>query len=274
MRKPRSLFLIILLSLLLGARPAPSIAVQENNPIPDTIEVQSDVDLPEQSNERATALAQPETNSLTQTAQPTPTPTPEPDPFTSFYGCDMEIQILSGPLESDTSAFHVLDESYFDDKGDKFNIGKGTGVFYAQQPYLILHSSYINANILRPMEAEFLRKYLENWGNHGTEFIQTQIDSLVGSEVLWICDGNAVFKTRINGITRLSHEASNRLWLKPEELEDLLIAREGLVSEWVGEIPVSDETVLYLGFCGWGPKSLDSGRYTYFRYLIQFEVIS
>ena len=221
----------------------------------------------------------PETQELTEgisTAQETPIPTPtsKPDPFSRFYGCEMEMKVLTGPLETQTSQFTILGEDYFVEKGDKFDLGKGTGVFYEEQRYLILHSSYINSNALRPMEAEFLRLFFERWGNHGPEYIKSQIEALIGSEVLWICDGKSVFKTQINGVSRLSYEASNRLWLRPEELEDLLLDREGEPSEWVGEITVTDDVTLYLGFCGWGPASLGSERYTYYRYLIQFEVIS
>lgn len=232
----------------------------------ETISTQTQEDKITKSEEK------PETD-FVEPALSTFTPTPTPDPFTSFYGCQMEIKVLSGPLESKGSTFEVLGRDYFADKGDKFAFGKGTGVFYEQQRYLILHSSYINSNALRPMEAEFLRRYLENWGNHGPEYVQSQIESLIDSEILWICDGKYVFKTRVSGVSRLSYQASNRLWLNPQELEDILVDREGDQAEWIGTIPQSDEKSLYLGFCGWGPASLESERYTYYRYLIQFEIV-
>lgn len=230
----------------------------------------SPTDVPEDGNLSGEKLA--DENSVDPALIPF-TPTPTPDPFARFYGCQMEMKVLTGPLESKVSTFEVLGRDYFADKGDKFAFGKGTGVFYEQQRYLILHSSYINSNALRPMEAEFLRRYLENWGNHGPEYVREQIDALIDSEVLWICDGKSVFKTKVSGVSRLSYEASNRLWLNPLELEEILVDREGDPAEWIGTIPQSDEQTLYLGFCGWGPASLESERYTYYRYLIQFEII-
>ena len=122
------------------------------------------------------------------------------------------------------------------------------------------------------MEAEFIRKYLEYWGGTGTEYIQGQIDALTGSEVIWFCNDRPAFETTIKGVVRLSHEASNDLWQDPESLEEILINREGLVLEWVGEFDETDESYFYIGFCGWGPDSLGEERYTYYRYLIQFEI--
>jgi len=194
------------------------------------------------------------------------------DPSPDLYGCKMSIEFTSGPLENQTSEFAVLDETYFQDKGDNFAVGKGTAIYYETQPYLILHSSYVNGNMLKPMEAEFIRKYLEHWGKNGNEFIQERIDSLIGSQINWFCNDDLVFGTTINGITRLSHEASNRLWLRPSEIEDILEDKEGLSSEWIGEIASTNDPSLYLGFCGWGPPSIDNGRYTYYRYLINFTI--
>jgi hypothetical protein len=193
-------------------------------------------------------------------------------PAPDLYGCQARIEFSSGPLENKTTEFDVLDESYFLDKGDQFAVGKGTAIYYESQPYLILHSSYVNGNVLRPMEAEFIRKYLENWGRNGDEFIQDQIDSLIGSRVNWYCDEELVLETTISSIARLSHEASERLWLQPTEIEDILADKEGLSSEWIGEITPTDEPNIYLGFCGWGPSNLEYGRYTYFRYLLNFTI--
>lgn len=203
----------------------------------------------------------------------TVTATPTPDLFSSLHGCEMDLSFLTGPLESKTSEFSVLDKEYFFDKGDKFAVGKGTSIFYEAQRYFIIHSSYVNGNMLKPMEAEFMRRYLENWANTGPEYIQGQIDALIGSEATWTCDGELTFNTKVNGVVRLSHEASDRLWLNPEQLEDILADKEGLVSEWIGGIDESTEPTMYVGFCGWGPNTLKSGRYTYYRYLISFEVL-
>ena len=189
-----------------------------------------------------------------------------------LYGCEMRIEFTSGPLADQISEFEVLDETYFEDKGDKFAVGKGTAVYYESQPYLILHSSYVNGNILKPMEAEFIRKYLENWGRNGNDYIQEQINTLVGSQVNWYCHNELILETTINSIVRLSHEASNRLWLQPTEIEDILQDKEGLVSEWVGEIEPTDKPNFLLGFCGWGQPSIEVGRYTYYRYLLNFTI--
>jgi hypothetical protein len=204
---------------------------------------------------------------------PTPSVTPTPDPFSQLYNCEMEISFTSGPLENKSADFSVLGKDYFLDKADKFAPGKGTGIFYESQRYFIIHSSYINGNILRPMEGEFLRKYLEYWGGTGNQYIQGQIDSLIGSQAIWRCDGDETFQTSIDGIMRLSHEASDRLWLNPQDLQQIISDKEGEESEWVGELPASPGEVLYLSFCGWGPESLGNERYTHYRYLLQFTVV-
>ncbi len=198
--------------------------------------------------------------------------TPTPDPLPDLYGCSMKIEFITGPLENQTSEFSVLDRSYFLDKGDKFAVGKGTAVYYEDQPYMILHSSYVNGNILKPMEAEFIRKYLEHWGNKDDEYIQKQIDDLAGTQVNWYCNDDLVLETTINSAVRLSHDASERLWLEPLEIVDILEDKQGLASEWIGEILPTDQPSLFLGFCGWGPSSVGSGRYTYYRYLLNFVI--
>lgn len=202
-----------------------------------------------------------------------PSPTPTPDPLVDLYNCQMQIDFISGPLESERTSFSVLGEDYFDDKGDKFAVGKGTAVYYEVQRYLILHSSYLNGNIFKPMEAEFMRKYLENWGDTGEAYIEEQIDGLLGSEVRWTCDKGIEISSKIDGVIRLSHEASDRLWLEPRNLDQILLDREGLTSEWVGEIDPIGNQHLLIGFCGWGPRSLEEDRYTYYRYLINFRIL-
>jgi hypothetical protein len=167
-----------------------------------------------------------------------------------------------------------LGEDYFTDKGDKFALGKGTGIYYEPMHYFILHSSYIRRISDQPLEAEFIRKYLESWGPAGPQTIQGNIDALIGSEVVWTCEGGSRFVTEIDGIVRLSHEASNRLWLEPLNIPDILRDREGLVSEWVGEIEIEDDSRFLLGFCGWGPESLGEERYTYYRYLVSFDILA
>ena len=88
----------------------------------------------------------------------------------------MELRFTSGPLDTQGTEFTVLGRDYFQDKGDQFAMGKGTGIFYETQRYFILHSAFINNPLPEPMEVEFLRRYLENWGNHGIGHIQTKID--------------------------------------------------------------------------------------------------
>ena len=180
----------------------------------------------------------------------------------------------SGPLEGEGTRYLMLDESYFFDKGDKFDTGKNTGIFYNEQRYVILHSGYNNGNILSPLEIEFLRKYLEEWGNSGTDYIEGQIEDLIGSEMVWDCEGQEVMRTRVEDVVRLSHEASNRLWLEPENIFNILEDREGESSEWIGELEKIFPETLYLGFCGWGPPGVTQGRSTYYRYLVQFEVLN
>lgn len=202
-----------------------------------------------------------------------PTITLTPDPLGNLYHCQMTIEFTSGPLESESTSFTVLGEDYFIDKGDKFDVGKGTGIYYEPQHYFILHSSYIRGIFNRALEAEFIRQYLESWGQAGPQTIQKNIDDLIGSEVVWTCEGGSRFVTKIDGVIRLSHEASNRLWLEPLNIPEILIDREGLASEWVGGIEIKDDSRFLLGFCGWGPESLGEERYTYFRYLLSFDLI-
>lgn len=257
MKAFRLLLFLILATALVGCAPKETLATP-----PEATSTSA----PEVTRETPTALLG------TEESLSSPTLTPTPNPFTQFYGCNMELVFTSGPLASKGTQFAVLERDYFVDKGDKFNPGKGTSIYYEDPHYFILHSSFVNGNALRPMEAEFLRKYLEYWGTSGEAYIQGQIDNLIGSTVSWVCDGELVFETEISGIERLSHIASNRLWLKAEELEEILIDREGLVSEWVGEIELTDDPHLYVGFCGWGPESAGDARFTYFRYLIQFGI--
>lgn len=185
----------------------------------------------------------------------------------------MALQFVSGPLESKSTQFDVLGLDYFQDKGDKFKPGKGTGILYEDQRYFIIHSSFVNGNVLRPMEAEFIRKYLEYWGSSGSKYVQGQIDSLIGSEVLWVCDGELIFRTKIESIARLSHEATNDIWLNPQNLDDIITERAGIEEEWIGEMTPTSDPHLYLGFCGWGPDEDNPERFTYFRYLLRFEIL-
>jgi len=270
MKFSKKTFLLFLFIFIIGCTP---LVTAETNPAPEQTA------LPTQTatltnvdslSEESTTLQQSPTR-----VKPTltPPPTPTPDPYSALYGCQMEIRFATGPLSDKSSNFNVLDRDYFYDKGDKFAPGKGTAIFYEAQRYFILHSAYVKGNVLRPMEAEFLRKYLEYWGTTGTEYIEGQIDSLIGSQVVWVCNEETVFETEIIGITRLSHEASNRLWLEPENIVDIIRDKEGLVSEWIGELQDTDQPTFYVGFCGWGPQSLDQDRYTYYRYLIQLEVM-
>ena len=278
MRKIRAILLLILWALLIS----PSLTAfseselnqlfeeaQLPTPTPK-VEVVDETDLPASP----TSISEPNNTAEIEDPRsaPTPTPEPTPDPFSALYNCEMELTFINGPLETRSTSVDVLGEDYFEDKGDKFAPGKGTAIYYEAQRYFILHSSYVNGNVLKPMEAEFIRHYLENWGNTDPEVIQENIDNLIGSEVIWICNGKSAFKTTITGITRLSHAASERLWLEPTELEAILTNREGLDSEWVGEIQPTGEPVIHLGFCGWGPNNLEVGRFTYYRYLLQFTV--
>ena len=201
-----------------------------------------------------------------------PTASPTLDPFSTLYNCDMEISFTSGPLESKSTDFKVLGLDYFQDKGDKFDPGKGTGIYYEAQHYFIIHSSYVNGNILRPMQAEFIRKYLEYWGESGSKYIEGQMQNLIGSEVLWSCDGKLIFKTRIDSVVRLSHVVTEDVWLNPENLISILYNTETKGEDWLGEMTYSSDPHLYVGFCGWGPQSSGDARFTYFRYIIRFVI--
>lgn len=255
----------ILLCLLAGCIPAAS-----NNGIQPTGTPSSPSETPPQATHLPEPISVQKTSAVTPTEAPSETP---PNPLIDLYGCQMELTFTSGPLEQKQIAFTVLGQDYFTDKGGKFAPGQGTSIFYKPQRYLIVHSSYVNGNILRPMEAELIRKYLEHWGRTGPDYISEQIDNLIGSEARWTCDDALLTTTEISGVVRLSHEASQQLWLEPENLPEILSLREGIASEWVGDVDVYHDDSIYIGFCGWGPESIESGRYTYFRYLVQFTPI-
>lgn len=201
----------------------------------------------------------------------TPLPTPTEISFFDFYGCHLELKFVSGPLEKQETSLYILGEDYFQDKGDKFKVGKNTGVYYKNSRYLVLHSGYENGNILKPLEAEFIRKYLENWGNEKPEYVLNKISDLKNSEVVWICDGTPVLKTKVTGAVRLSHMSSEELWLNPEKIETIIMEKQGLSQEWLGKINLS-QSDKYIGFCGWAPKG-EENRYSYFRYVIGFEIL-
>jgi len=203
----------------------------------------------------------------------TPTVPTTTHPFPYIYNCEMQMKFTSGPLAGKSAEFTVLGEEYFDDKGDLFYPGEKTAVFYDGPNYLILHSAFQNGNALRPLEAEFLRQFLEYWGDSGNEYIQTQMDALIGSEIEWTCNGQILFRTKVKEIIRLSAVASEELWQDPIYLRQILLRREGLVSEWIGEMDPYFMDTFYLGFCGWGPENTGDERYTYFRYLINFDMI-
>ena len=260
--KSLRLIVFLIISLLLSSCGAAIVPPTVDNPLEEAT-----------SQIVANVTSENDVSATPEVISPTPSNTSTPNPFASLYGCEMQLSFTSGPLETKNTQFNVLGEDYFSNKDDKFKPGKGTSIYYQNQHYFIIHSSYVNGNILRPMEGEFIRKYLEYWGSSGNAYIQGQIDSLIGSEVIWSCNGEQVFSTKISGIAHLSHAASNRLWLEPEKLEQIIVEREGLVSEWVGEITPTSEPHLYIAFCGWGPDDNANDRYTYFRYLLQFEII-
>jgi hypothetical protein len=217
-----------------------------------------------------------ELSNLNKSILPTNTiiePVATPNPFSNLYGCAMEIKFISGPLESKGTQFKVLNKDYFFDKGDQFFPGKKTGVFYEEQHYFIIHSSYVNGDIFKPLEAEFIRIYLESWGDTSLDYIQKQIELINQSMIVWTCNESQIFLTQINGIIRLSHEASYDLWLEPSTLEQILKERKGINSEWIGEINETEKPTIYIGFCGWGPSSLGDERFSYFRYLMALEVL-
>ncbi|MBG0786626.1 MAG: hypothetical protein H0S79_16135 [Anaerolineaceae bacterium] len=253
---------MLISGLLLGCSRESPIASEPDNQLPSSTPT---------SNIEIETLVTTLDDAEAQSSTPGPTPTTRPFPY--IYNCEMRMEFISGPLEGKGNKFTILGEEYFDDKGDLFYPGEKTAVFYDGPKYLILHSAFQNGNVLRPLEAEFIRHYLEYWGESGTDYIQAQIDSLIGSEMEWACNGQVLFRARVKEIIRLSAIASEELWQDPIYLRQILIRHEGLVSEWVGEMDPYFMDTFYLGFCGWGPESSGDERYTYYRYLINFDMI-
>ena len=217
-------------------------------------------------------MATPEPNITGLDNVPLMEPTPTPYTFPDLYNCSMELTFTSGPLAGNSTDFTILGEDYFTEKGDNFFPGKNTAVYYDPPRYLILHSAFQNGNMLKPLEAEFIRFYLEYWGDSGNAFVQGNIDSLIGSTVTWSCDDEILFSSYIRDIVRLSQVASNQLWLEPQNLEQILTDKEGLVSEWIGDMEITSDPTIYLGFCGWGPVASGDQRFAYYRYLINFDL--
>lgn len=197
---------------------------------------------------------------------------PSEPPFPELYDCEVDLVLMDGPLAGNRTRFTVLGQDYFADKGDKFFPGRNTAVYYELVRYLILHSAYLDGNLLKPLEAEFLRFYLEFWGDPEPREVQSRIESLVGSKVSWACNGQVLFNTEITGIIRLSQDASHRLWLHPLDMRVIVQQRDGLADEWVGDLPTPSKPGIYVGFCGWGPPEQGDARFYAYRYLIQFEV--
>ncbi len=193
--------------------------------------------------------------------------------FPDLYNCKMELSFTTGPLAGMKTSFTILGRDYFSNKGDEFFPGKNTAVYYEKPKYLILHSAFLDGNMLKPLEAEFIRYYLEYWGTSGNAFVQGNIDSLIGSSVIWSCNKETVFTSHIREVVRLSQTASNQLWLEPLNLEQILTDKEGLVTEWIGDMGITSEPTIYLGFCGWGPENSGDQRFVYYRYLINFDLV-
>jgi hypothetical protein len=185
----------------------------------------------------------------------------------------MEMKFTSGPLKGKKSRFTILDQDYFEDRGEKFLPGEKTAVYYDGPRYLILHSAFYNGNILRPLEAEFIRYYLEYWGESGSDYIENQMDELIGSKIEWTCDGKLVLNIEVRSISRLSAAASNELWKEPIYLRQILLNQKGREDEWIGNMDPYFMDTFYLGFCGWGPKEKGDFRYYYYRYLINFDLL-
>jgi hypothetical protein len=193
--------------------------------------------------------------------------------FPNLYDCDMVMKFTSGPLKGKKSRFTILGKDYFNDKGEQFFPGEKTAVYYEGPRYIILHSAFANGNILRPLEAEFIRYYLEYWGESGSEFIQDRINELIGSQIEWSCDGQIILNTEINSIIRLSATASTELWEDPIYLRQILLKHEGKEEEWIGDMDPYFMDTFFLGFCGWGPEESGDYRYYYYRYLINFDLL-
>ncbi len=211
------------------------------------------------------------TTTFTPTLTPTPTPTPTIIP--DLYGCDMELRFLSGPLEGYGTTFTMVEREYFYNKGDKFATGKNTGVFYENQRYLILHSGFLGGDYSQPLEAEFLRNYLELWGSNDNAYIEGQIQALIGSEMVWICNAQNAIQLQLAEVVRLSHKSTGQIWLDPTNFLTIIGDREGESSEWIGGINNPTQKSVYLGFCGWGPPEITINRSIYYRYVLRFDIL-
>ena len=203
-----------------------------------------------------------------------PTQIPSQVVIPDLKTCVLRMTFTNGPLAGKQSQFFVLGKDYFFDKGEQFDPGKNTAVYYEESRHIILHSAYLEADLQQPLEAEFIRFSLEAWGEVTNSFIEDNIAALTGSQVAWFCDGDLLFITVITGIIRLSEAASTRLWLEPDNIAQILADREGLETEWIGALDEIDQPGILLGFCGWGPIELGNDRFYTYRYLVHLKPIS
>ena len=186
----------------------------------------------------------------------------------------MEIKFHEGLLAGRSAQFNVVSPSNlgpFETTKDALSLESKTGVI-RNDDYgnllLSLHSGYTKSD--RPLEAEFLRFSLEEWGK-GTEYVEKKLSEIIGSSGTLVFNEHE-FQIEVIGATRLQYEESEELNISPETVLD--IATKTVDDQYIalGDIrpfeKAKSEHRLMINFCGWGPNK----QTTYYRYIILIDI--
>lgn len=186
----------------------------------------------------------------------------------------MEIKFHEGLLAGQYAQFNVVSPSNlgpFETTKDALSLESKTGVIRNDNYgnlLLSLHSGYTKSE--RPLEAEFLRFSLEEWGK-SAEYIEKKLSEIIGSSGTLVFNGHE-FQIEVIGATRLQYEESEELNMSPEMVLDIVTKIVGGQYISLGNVEpfekAKSEHRLMINFCGWGPNR----QTTYYRYIILIDI--
>ncbi len=187
----------------------------------------------------------------------------------------LEIQFDEGLLAGKSAKFNVVSPDNlgpFKTTRDALGLDSKTGVIRKDNYgnlLLGLHSGYLLASG-RPLEAEFLRYSLEEWGRD-TKYVENKLSEIIGSSGT-ITLNEYVFQIEVIGAIRLQHEESGEINLNPEMVLDIVTKTVDDQYIALGDIrpfeKAKSEHRLMINFCGWGPNK----QTTYYRYIILIDI--
>ena len=186
----------------------------------------------------------------------------------------VEIVFHEGLLAGKSSNFSVVSPNNlgpFETTKDALNLESKTGVIRKDNYgnlLLGLHSGYTKSE--RPLEVEFLRYSLEEWGK-GVEYVEDKLSEIIGSNGTLTFNEHE-FQIEIIGAVRLRHEESEEVNLSPETVLDIVTKTVDDQYIALGDTgpfeKAKSEHRLMINFCGWGPNK----QTTYYRYIILIDV--